>query len=67
MQKLWIWLKVVLLIPKKKASKCLGISRRVIDYFLDTRKPEGVKGRYLYTRPLTNSEIKTLNLVSENL
>ena len=52
---------------KQNASKCLGISRRVIDYFLDTGKPEGVKGRYLYTRPLTNSEIKTLNLVSENL
>lgn len=52
---------------KTQASKCLGISRRVIDSFLDTGKPEGVKGTYLYSRPITNSEIKTLNLASENL
>jgi hypothetical protein len=52
---------------KTKASKALGISRPVIDYFLDTGKPEGVRGTYLYTRPLTDREIKNLILVSENL
>ena len=52
---------------KVKASKALGISRRVIDYFLDTGKAEGVKGSYLYSRPLSDKEIKNLIQASENL
>lgn len=45
----------------------MGIGRNVIDYFLDTGKPEGVTGRYLYSIPLTGEEIKNLILASENL
>ena len=52
---------------KNQASKSLGIGRNVIDYFLDTGKPEGVTGRYLYSIPLTGEEIKNLILASENL
>lgn len=52
---------------KTKASKALGIRRSVIDYFLDTGKAEGVKGTYLYTRPITDKEIKNLLQASENL
>ena len=52
---------------KTQASKSLGIGRGVIDYFLDTGKPEGVTGRYLYSIPLTEEEIKNLLLASENL
>lgn len=52
---------------KTKASKVLGIRRRVIDYFLDKGKAEGVKGNYLYSRPLDNKEIKSLLKVSQNL
>ena len=51
----------------RKASKALGISRNVIDYFIDTGKAEGIKGTYLYTRPITDKEIKNLILASENL
>jgi hypothetical protein len=52
---------------KRKASMGLGISRRVIDYFLDKGKAEGVKGNYLYSRPLDDKEIKSLIKVSKNL
>lgn len=52
---------------KTKASKALGISRKVIDYFIDTGKAEGVKGTYLYSRPLIKKEIKDLLQDSENL
>lgn len=45
---------------KTVASNFLGISRNVINYFLDTKSPEGVKGTYLFSRPLENSEIKSL-------
>ncbi len=52
---------------KTQASNAIGISRNVINYFIDTNKAEGVKGTYLYTRPLTDTEIKNLILVSKNL
>ena len=52
---------------KVKASKALGIRRSVIDYFLDTGKAEGVIGTYLYSRPLSDKEIKNLLQASENL
>lgn len=45
---------------KNKASLALGISTRVIDYFLDRDKAEGVKGNYFYSRPLNYQEIKNL-------
>ena len=43
-----------------KASNIIGISRNVISYFIDTFKPEGVKGTYLFSRQLENEEIKNL-------
>ena len=52
---------------KNKASSALGISRTVIDYFLDKDKPEGVIGNYLYTRSLDNHEIENLLEKAENL
>lgn len=52
---------------KNKASLALGISRGVIDYFLDKDKAEGVKGNYLYSRPLNDKEIKNLLKNSKNL
>jgi len=52
---------------KISTSKFLGISRAVIDYFIDTGKAEGVKGTYLYSKPLTNAEVKKLKSMSENL
>ena len=52
---------------KTQASKAIGISRNVINYFIDTNKAEGVKETYLYTRPLTDAEIKNLMVVSQNL
>ena len=54
-------------ISKRKAAISLGISKRVVDYFLDKGKPEGVKGTYIYSRPLNNKEIKILLQDSENL
>lgn len=45
---------------KSQASKSIGINRKVIDYFIDTFKAEGVKGTYLFTRPLENKEINNL-------
>jgi hypothetical protein len=52
---------------KTKASRVLGIRRTVIDYFLDKGKAEGVKGNYLYSRPLYEKEIKSLIKFSQNL
>lgn len=52
---------------KNKASLALGISTRVIDYFLDKDKAEGVKGNYIYSRPLNDKEIKNLLEFSKNL
>lgn len=51
----------------KASTLWVGISRTVIDYFIDTDKAEGVKGRYLYTKPLINAEIIKLRSMSENL
>ena len=51
---------------KTQASKSIGISRNVIYSFLDTGRAEGVKGTYLYSRPL-NEEIKNFLQVSGNL
>lgn len=45
--------------------KQLGISRDVLNYYLDTKKPEGVKGIYLFTRPFKDIEIKSLKEISE--
>lgn len=42
---------------KTQPSKFLGISRKVIDYFIDTDKADGIKGTYLYTKPLTDAVI----------
>lgn len=50
---------------KTQASFKLGISRDVINYFLDTNKPEGIKGTYLFSRELNNEEIKGLKEKSE--
>lgn len=54
-------------VSKTQASKFLGISRKVIDYFIDTDKADGVKGTYLYTKPLTDAVIIKLNSITENL
>lgn len=50
---------------KSQAAKHIGISRDVLNYYLDTKKPEGVKGTYLFTRPLKDIEIKSLKEISE--
>nr|QID02711.1 hypothetical protein [Orbilia oligospora]QID02775.1 GIY-YIG endonuclease [Orbilia oligospora] len=42
---------------KIQASKALGIRITVIDYFLDSDKPEIIKGNYLYFRSL-NKKLK---------
>lgn len=34
---------------KRQASDVLGISRKVINYFIDTNKPEGIKGTYIFS------------------
>lgn len=50
---------------KTIASRVLGISRNVINYFIDSGKAEGIKGTYLFSRQLDTKEIKkknTLNL-----
>jgi len=52
---------------KNKASLALGISTRVIDYFLDKDKAEGVKGNYIYSRPLSDEIIQNLLENSQNL
>jgi hypothetical protein len=52
---------------KHQASNILDISRSVINYFLDTKKPEGIKGTYLFSRPLEESEIKSLRELSEDI
>lgn len=45
---------------KTQASSSIGISRNVINYFIDTWKPEGVKGTYLFSRQLDNKEVAKL-------
>jgi hypothetical protein len=52
---------------KNITSKALGIGRNVIDYFLDKGKPEGITGRYIYSKPLNQEEIEKLKLASEDL
>ena len=52
---------------KGQASNILGISRKVINYFIDTNKPEGVKGTYLFSKPLEESEIQSLKKLSEDI
>ena len=47
-------------ISKSQASRRLGISRVVINYFIDTFKAEGVKGTYLFSKPLNNKDINKL-------
>lgn len=54
-------------ISKTKASAALDIGRKLIDYFLDTGKAEGVKGNYLYSRQLKDTEIESLLKKSANL
>jgi len=52
---------------KTQASNILGISRSVINYFIDTKKAEGVKGTYLFSRPLEELEITSLRELSEDI
>lgn len=42
---------------KHQTSLGIGISRNVINYFIDTFKAEGVKGTYLFSRQLEDKEI----------
>lgn len=41
-------------VSKTQASDAIGISRNVINYFIDTSKAEGLKGTYLFGKQLTN-------------
>ena len=52
---------------KTLASSELGISRNVINYFIDTAKPEGVKGTYLYSKQLDNKDLQNLLNISESI
>lgn len=52
---------------KTLASRELGISRNVINYFIGTAKPEGVKGTYLFSRPLEDKEIEKFLMTSESI
>lgn len=52
---------------RTQASEAIGISRKVISYFLDTGKAEGVRGTYLYTRSLQAKEVKALLKLSQSL
>lgn len=45
---------------KTQAASSIGISRNVITYFIDTWKPEGVKGTYLFSRQLDVKEVEKL-------
>lgn len=49
---------------KTQASASIGVSRNVISYFIDTWKAEGVKGRYIFSRPLLEREITKLQGLS---
>lgn len=73
-QKVWVYdAKTLDLITgspfqsKLQASNTMGISRRNINYSIDTKKPEGVKGTYLFSKPLKESEIKSLRELSEDI
>lgn len=52
---------------KTQASNILNLSRNVINYFIDTNKPEGIKGTYLFSKPLKESEIQSLKKLSEDI
>jgi hypothetical protein len=43
---------------KTQASRVVGISRNVINYFIDSGKAEGVKGTCLFSRQLDTKEIQ---------
>jgi hypothetical protein len=42
---------------KTQASLSLGVSRYVINYYIDTGKAEGVKGTYIFSRQLEDKEV----------
>ena len=52
---------------KTQASDYIGISRNVISYFIDSWKAEGIKGTYLFSRPLIELEINKLKGLSERV
>ncbi len=54
-------------LSKTQAADSIGISRHVINYFIDTKKPEGVKGTYLFSIPLEDIEIKNLKELSQSI
>ena len=43
---------------KTQASRVVGISHNVINYFIDSGKAEGIKGTYLFSRQLDTKEIQ---------
>ena len=45
-------------VSKTQASDAIGISRNVINYFIDTDKAEEIKGTYLFSKQLKYKEIK---------
>lgn len=47
-------------VSKTQASHAIGISRNVINSFIDTSKAEGIKGTYLFSKQLTDEEIRKL-------
>jgi hypothetical protein len=50
-----------------QASASIGVSRNVISYFMDTGKAEGVKGTYIFSRPLLEREITKLQALSQTV
>jgi hypothetical protein len=52
---------------KMQASASIGVSRNVISYFMDTGKAEGVKGTYIFSRPLLEREITKLQALSQTV
>jgi len=52
---------------KTQASAYIGISRSVITYFIDRWKAEGIKGTYIFSRPLLELEINKLQGLSETV
>ena len=47
-------------VSKTQASDAIGISRNVLNYFIDTSKAEVIKGTSLFSKQLTNKEINKL-------
>ena len=47
-------------VSKTQTSDAIGISRNVINYFIDTSKAEGIKGTYLFSKQLTDKKINKL-------